>query len=763
MVTDTPLPARPPVGEVAWQLLSGVPGPRQAPDDLTRYKGPEVYRKMLRDPQVRALYDLTVAITLSREHRFELSDPADTRQQECERFLRWNLTRALRGTWRDALEGVLLAKVHGHSLTEKVFAPATWEGKARWIVRALKPRDVRSFTYTEDVHGNLIRLDQAQGARLVEIDRARLIHHVNRPAWDPVYGESDLRAAFRPWWEKDRLLAMWNIRGERLAGGLVVAKVKKALPPGQEADLQKAVSTLTAESSILLPDGVELEFHETRGSSEYEAMLAFRNKEIGKALLVPNLLGFSEQGDTGSRALGDTQLDLFFQVVQLQSDALADTLNEQLFRELAWWNFGLEDPPLFAYAPFTEAQRARIAKRWQEALAGGAVKGTIGDENRVRELLGFDPREEDPEEPVAAPAEEEMPPGEGDEEPPMGDEQMAPDEGAAPTRKERAARREGVSAAAPTPAPWRTRVDFQGAERALNAEDEGLGRALTKALAAMAAEARAAVEKTLAAVDAKIDVAAAVAALDAAVTADTRRALRGALRTGLAAAYDRGRQSALAEMERAGATGTPETQARVRVAAALTVRRAARGDAWTVAQFVSGIDMQTAEEYFAAKSFQLAGNLSQEVVDAAKQIILNGIRDERSIPDLREQLDELLRPYLAAEGVNVAQRAETIARTNVMEAFQQARLAVYADPGMGDFVEALEYSAILDDRTTPFCRAADGRVYPRGDAVWSRITPPNHFNCRSLLIPVTALDDWDASAPLPDSVEPAPGFRAGGA
>jgi len=100
----------------------------------------------------------------------------------------------------------------------------------------------------------------------------------------------------------------------------------------------------------------------------------------------------------------------------------------------------------------------------------------------------------------------------------------------------------------------------------------------------------------------------------------------------------------------------------------------------------------------------------------------------------------------------------TIARTAYTDAFNQARLAVFTDPDLGDFVEAFQYSAIIDAVTTTFCARANGAIYPKEHPFWRTATPPNHFNCRSLLVPVTVLDEWTESAPLPDSVKPQKGF-----
>ena len=51
-----------------------------------------------------------------------------------------------------------------------------------------------------------------------------------------------------------------------------------------------------------------------------------------------------------------------------------------------------------------------------------------------------------------------------------------------------------------------------------------------------------------------------------------------------------------------------------------------------------------------------------------------------------------------------------------------------------------DYAAVMDHKTTRVCRALDGMVAPKGDPVWMRFSPPNHFGCRSALVEVWKSD-----------------------
>jgi uncharacterized protein with gpF-like domain len=78
-------------------------------------------------------------------------------------------------------------------------------------------------------------------------------------------------------------------------------------------------------------------------------------------------------------------------------------------------------------------------------------------------------------------------------------------------------------------------------------------------------------------------------------------------------------------------------------------------------------------------------------------------------------------------------------------------------------VVALRYSAILDDRTTEICQELDDCVWHTDSDNWDKLRPPNHYNCRSLLVPITEVDVqdglWNGEESDVPSVEPQEGFK----
>lgn len=75
--------------------------------------------------------------------------------------------------------------------------------------------------------------------------------------------------------------------------------------------------------------------------------------------------------------------------------------------------------------------------------------------------------------------------------------------------------------------------------------------------------------------------------------------------------------------------------------------------------------------------------------------------------------------------------AKRIVRTTVSQTCNEVLLNTYSEFG----IEMLEFSAILDMRTSDICRFMHGSVFPRSQAQQGVNVPPLHFSCRSVVIP----------------------------
>lgn len=718
----------------ARALLRGTGGIRLTrwdDDELLTRRGLGVYREMLEDEQVSACLDLTRAAITQRNWDFELED--ETVQEPVAAALRHNMTRTLQGTFGQLMGTCLTHRVEGFALVEKVYSSALrgpggapWWGLARFALR-----EASSIEFEVDVHGNLIALRQRAGAGQdgIVLDPWRFILHVHRPELKRWQGVSALKPVFKHYWAKKNIYNFWNIYLERVGGGLAAAKLDKdaTLPDADRTSLETLMRRLSSAAGLILPRGVTLELLEPQDNQNFSTAIEQRDMAIAKALLLPNLLGYSPQGKHGSLAQADKQMEAYWLVLNDYADALADTLNEQLFRELVIWNFGAGiAAPLFRFNALSWEQRRDVSQAFLDLLKGSAARKTFEDEVWLRAGLGAPPRErgaadDEDELPTEVPGEDEPP-----SEMPRENAEIGTPLGENPLDSAQGLARARLHASALT----ERRVDLQ------RVKDELYGRLLGEYEHAVGSAARTLFDQLAA------QVRAGALPSTLALTARDEQEMLRVHRTHLDLVFRFGSKEARDELQRAGAPGGRPTFA------------------VSDARFAA-LDVL---DYVRERAFFATRMLTEEMVGALRAVLLTGLRDEKPVEAIVAEGLRALAPLIPEEPVEgraavTPPRIATAVRTVTTDMFNAARRATFEDPELGGFVQAYEYSAVLDERTTTICRELDGKVWPVGSTNWTRYTPPNHFNCRSLLVPLVKGDEWTASPDeLPSGAEPAPGF-----
>ena len=147
-----------------------------------------------------------------------------------------------------------------------------------------------------------------------------------------------------------------------------------------------------------------------------------------------------------------------------------------------------------------------------------------------------------------------------------------------------------------------------------------------------------------------------------------------------------------------------------------------------------------AAAYLKQKGYTLAGDISAATQKTIRNILMEGIKVSKAAAETKRAIykaleaDGMLTEEAVVEALgaltvkNASARIDTAIRTTSFEAINEARYSFFSDPALDGFVEALEYSAILDDRTTEICSQLDSQTYSIDDEVWSTFRPPNHFN-----------------------------------
>lgn len=106
-----------------------------------------------------------------------------------------------------------------------------------------------------------------------------------------------------------------------------------------------------------------------------------------------------------------------------------------------------------------------------------------------------------------------------------------------------------------------------------------------------------------------------------------------------------------------------------------------------------------------------------------------------------KKLSEALAADFARYG---AVRADIIARTETNKAYNWGRRYRFDSSSV---IAGYRYSAILDSRTTPICRGLHGHSWKIDDPDLDAYTPPNHYRCRSVIVPISTFADFEFNPP----------------
>lgn len=158
-----------------------------------------------------------------------------------------------------------------------------------------------------------------------------------------------------------------------------------------------------------------------------------------------------------------------------------------------------------------------------------------------------------------------------------------------------------------------------------------------------------------------------------------------------------------------------------------------------------GLSPEKALAFFDEKSLFITGVIKQRLLDDTKAVLYNAIKGDTPIGTIMAQLREVFDPYFGddtaiqpgKEEQVMPYRLETIIRTNASEAYNEGMKNSVEDLIVDGDVIAFYSSATLDARTTQVCRLLHGKYFRPSGPELEACTPPRHYNCRTLMIPVT--------------------------
>lgn len=121
---------------------------------------------------------------------------------------------------------------------------------------------------------------------------------------------------------------------------------------------------------------------------------------------------------------------------------------------------------------------------------------------------------------------------------------------------------------------------------------------------------------------------------------------------------------------------------------------------------------------------------SEKINNEIQNIAIDAIENDFTDEQIEESVNNTSQKFINTT-------AALLATTLSLNTLNKSRNAVFKNNAViknRNNIVGLRYSAVLDRRTTEYCRSLDGTVFSITDG--GIPYPPNHFHCRSILVPV---------------------------
>ncbi len=678
-------------------------------DELWQKTGSySIYQDMANDDQVSVCLQLKKDLVIGAGFDF-ISESDD--QQEIVEFLCDALDDSI---LLEGLEEILTAYEFGFSITEKIFGQ---NSESKTVLKDLRTRHPNSWLIYQDDKGNITKYEQNTSVGRLDIDPKCLIHFINSPKFQNPYGTSDLRACYAAWFAKRQVVRYYGMYLEKAASPTPIARYDKNAPDSAISKIFNTIKKLQSSTAMAIPKEIEIEFLESKTNGEaYAKAINIFNMFIGRSLFIPDLLGLTgSETSGGSFALGKEQIAIFFMHIARRRAALEKTINDHIVWPMIVSNFGfIEEYPKFRFKPLDDMKAIELAKVWLDAVKSNVFPANEDEVNYFRSLCKFPegevkPKAQPPQlfpgiNPVEPPQDPNILNDEGEEDEETTDEETSQDVSSTKAKSESAdsekaneekrkvnKRQFGKIFNLPS-GDYHKKVDFKKIEAKLDDYDNSV-----------LVEAMPIIKKQFKDLADQIQKKGILKNQDVSKIDKLQikylKELKQVLKTSFAGIYKDGQNLAQAELMKSNFAQPVASD-----------------------EFLAMLEEET---------FQYIGDYQYTILKKTRAELIAAIKDGAPLSSVLDILD--------SEGKQLAEVSlERYARTKHTEVLNKGRIEFFESSGV---VAGYQYSAILDDVTSEICRGLDGKYFDAGN----QPIPPMHFNCRSVLIPITKYEAFTPS------------------
>lgn len=569
-----------------------------------------------------------------------------------------------------------------------------------WDVQGRKGlQGVRQLAFGDTVDG--------QGDVYLPVDSLSLL--TNEREGDNWEGVSLLRSCYGAWLRKNLFLKLVAIGIEKAAIGTPIGKYPRGAESTEDKD--EFISTLRnfamhQSSFIVTPQNYEVDIVKIPfDADKVKAAIEYEDVQIAKTILF-QFLELGTNSGSGSYALGSDLSDFALSALQFVGDYIAESMDE-INRDLVRWNFGdIDAMPKCKCSGINQKAGKELSEILEKIVSAQIVRPDDRLEAHIREVYNLPmaetSREDEAKEQIAkAPGESVPAKPEATKQPdPVDDIDDTPEADEDPDKVSKPAEfAETASGYFRELSQYENAVCLSEVKGAMEGEKQKLLTFIKGELGNLKA-----------------------------------RAIRGAAAL-LKRSSGRERVKAAREFDLPVKKYEAGLYRQYLQGAEAGMRTAKRDFTVKLSEFAETDVLQFLPEHVkeALKlqaSYQ-ANVHGQEIERIITTGIMSGVEAELSDEAITEQVSADLDAYIESS------RVETAAGTATSQNINRGRNAWFFDKENIKSIQAFQYSAILDSRTTDICLSLDGQIARPHDPALSRLRPPNHHNCRSILVPVT--------------------------
>jgi len=604
---------------------------------------------------------------------------------------------------------------YGFSVTEKIAELRDTPFGKKIIYKKLATRAPHTFEIRLDDFGNIIKLIQYLSNGNKQLDLNNFIIFSYNKEFDNPYGQSDLnKGVYRAWWSKDAIIKFWNIYLERFGSPTAVGKIPRSAGSKEREDFIKVMKNLQSKTAITIPADFELMLlQSTNSAGEFESAIDKYNTIIARKLLIPDLMGFSG-GKTagGSFALGKEQFDIFYTMRNYDRQSIEKIVNKDLIKPLLEWNY-IKEEAEFSFSPVDDDQKESMLKLWLESVKTGKIPVNLDTTNWF--LRNVD-----------APEIEE---GEWNK---IEEEKQS--------FKDTLNKNDKVNDKMNDKSSNENLITKKMNDENTNKKEEKKSYSNLQEYIQYEKQNIKEIGKKLDELDKK----------HVKPISESYLLCINAIKEEISS-------KKIIESKRLDLINKLDLKYTTnRTALWKQCLKDSFNSAKITVNYQIGLDDEDVISWLNENALYTSLTENDELLKQIKGILIDSIRAGNSYRDTVSQIDKISQKYdlNISAGENVLSRIENLVSTNISKAFNEARAQQYEK--LSDEIIAYEYSAILDQATSPICRSLNGKIFEPSEMRY--YNPPNHYRCRSLLMPIFRSEKFSGFDSMPNTEQEKGGF-----